>query len=71
MLPSVMDYRRQAQKRLPRLAFDYLEGGAEDGLALARNRAAYADLEFRPDVLVDVTDCRLETTVLGLSLIHI
>lgn len=67
MLPSVMEYRQQAQKRLPRLAFDYLEGGAEDGLALARNRAAYADLEFRPDVLVDVTDCRLDATVLGAS----
>lgn len=65
MLPSVMDYRRQAQRRLPRLAFDYLEGGAEDGITLARNTAAYAGLEFRPDVLVDVTDCRLEVPVLG------
>lgn len=65
MLPSVMEYRRQAQKRLPRLAFDYLEGGAEDGITLARNTAAYADLEFRPDVLVDVTDCRLDVSVLG------
>lgn len=65
MLPSVMEYRRQAQRRLPRLAFDYLEGGAEDGLTLARNTAAYAGLEFRPDVLVDVTDCRLDVPVLG------
>lgn len=67
MLPSVMEYRRQAQKRLPRLAFDYLEGGAEDGITLARNTAAYADLEFRPDVLVDVTDCGLDVSVLGAS----
>ncbi len=65
MLPSVMEYRRQARKRLPRLAFDYLEGGAEDGLTLARNIAAYAGLEFRPDVLVDVTDCGLDVSVLG------
>ena len=65
MLPSVMEYRRRAQRRLPRLAFDYLEGGAEGGITLARNTAAYADLEFRPDVLVDVTDCRLDVTVLG------
>lgn len=67
MLPSVMEYRRQAQRRLPRLAFDYLEGGAEDGRTLARNAAAYADIEFRPDVLVDVTDCQLDTPVLGAS----
>ena len=65
MLPCVMDYRRHAQKRLPRLAFDYLEGGAEDGLTMARNASAYAALEFRPDVLVDVSECRLETPLLG------
>ncbi|RAP63352.1 alpha-hydroxy-acid oxidizing enzyme [Achromobacter sp. HZ01] len=65
MLPCVMDYRRHAQKRLPWLAFDYLEGGAEDGLTMARNVSAYAALEFRPDVLVDVSECRLETPLLG------
>ena len=65
MLPNVMDYRRRARKRLPRLAFDYLEGGAEDGIAMARNASAYAELEFRPDALVDVSECRLETQVLG------
>ncbi len=65
MLPSVMDYRRRAQRRLPRLAFDYLEGGAEDGVAMARNTSAYSALEFRPEVLVDVSECRLEVPLLG------
>lgn len=65
MLPSVMDYRRRAQRRLPRLAFDYLEGGAEDGIAMARNASAYSALEFRPEVLVDVSECRLEVPLLG------
>lgn len=65
MLPSVMDYRVQARRRLPRLAFDYLEGGAEDGISLRHNVAAFSALEFVPQVLADVTDCHLETTVLG------
>lgn len=65
MLPSVMDYRAQARKRLPRLAFDYLDGGAEDGASLRRNVAAFGALEFVPEVLADVTDCHLQTTVLG------
>lgn len=65
MLPSVMDYRTQARKRLPRLAFDYLEGGAENGVTLRRNIAAYGELEFLPQVLADVTGCALGTTVLG------
>jgi (S)-mandelate dehydrogenase len=37
MLASVAEYRIAAQRRLPRLAFDYLEGSAEDGDALRRN----------------------------------
>ncbi len=65
MLPSVMDYRAQARKRLPRLAFDYLEGGAEDGVSLRRNTAAFGALEFVPEVLTDVTECHLQTNVLG------
>lgn len=41
MLPAVKDYRDLAKRRLARFAFDYLKGGAEDGRALERNRAAY------------------------------
>jgi len=65
MLPSVMDYRQRARRRLPRLAFDYLEGGAEDGLTLLRNRQAWAQVQFAPRVLVDVSQCSLDTQVMG------
>jgi len=65
MLPSVMDYRERARRRLPRLAFDYLEGAAEDGLTMARNRKAWAELLFAPRVLVDVAQCCLDTELLG------
>jgi (S)-mandelate dehydrogenase len=54
VLPAVKDYRELARRRLPRLAFDYLEGGAEDGHGLERNRAAYDHLLFHPRVLRDV-----------------
>jgi (S)-mandelate dehydrogenase len=56
MLPAIKDYRELARRRLSRFAFDYMEGGAEDGRTLARNQAAYAALLFRPRVLRDVTD---------------
>ncbi|MDQ0140739.1 alpha-hydroxy acid oxidase [Cupriavidus necator] len=55
MLPAIKDYRELARRRLSRFAFDYLEGGAEDGRTLARNLAAYQALLFRPRVLRDVT----------------
>lgn len=61
MYSCVDDYRAAARRRLPRLAFDYLEGGAEDGHALRRNRDAYDQWAFRPRVLIDVSRCSTRT----------
>ncbi|SAL46792.1 FMN-dependent dehydrogenase [Caballeronia udeis] len=57
MLASVAEYRIAARRRLPRLAFDYLDGGAEDGDALRRNSGAYGQWLFKPRVLTDVSRC--------------
>ncbi|KAA0999304.1 alpha-hydroxy-acid oxidizing protein [Paraburkholderia panacisoli] len=65
MLSCVADYRIAARKRLPRLAFDYLDGGAEDGDALRRNLDAYRQWLFRPRVLTDVSQCSLATQFFG------
>ncbi|MBO9830632.1 alpha-hydroxy-acid oxidizing protein [Xanthomonas sp. A2111] len=51
---NIADYRRLARQRLPRVVFDYLEGGAEDECGLARNRTALDALCFRPRRLRDV-----------------
>lgn len=48
---SVADYRRLAQRRLPRWVFDYLDGGAEDEIALRHNRTALDDYQLIPSVL--------------------
>jgi (S)-mandelate dehydrogenase len=56
MLPAVKDYRELARRRLSRFAFDYLDGGAEDGATLARNRSAFGALQFRPRALQDVAE---------------
>jgi isopentenyl diphosphate isomerase/L-lactate dehydrogenase-like FMN-dependent dehydrogenase len=45
---SLADMRRLARKKLPRLVFDFVDGGAEDELALRRNEAAFADAVFLP-----------------------
>jgi (S)-mandelate dehydrogenase len=65
LLASVADYRELAKRRLARIAFDYLDLGAEDGAAIARNRAAFDRLLFAPRVLRDVADVDLSATVLG------
>lgn len=56
MLPAVKDYRELARRRLARFAFDYLEGGAEDGHAMARNLASWGRVTFQPRALVDVSE---------------
>jgi (S)-mandelate dehydrogenase len=48
------DIRSQARRRLPRMVFDYLEGGAGSERGLARNRAAFERILFNSSRLVDV-----------------
>jgi len=64
---TVDDLRTAARRRLPRAAFDYVDGGAEDEVTLRRNRAAFDDWELVPQVLRDVGAVDLRTEVLGVS----
>ena len=57
--------RAIAKRRLPRFAFDYLDGGAEDEITLRRNREAFRDLGWKPRTLVDVSRRSLSNRVLG------
>jgi len=43
--------RDMAKARLPRVVFDYLDGGAEDEVTLKANRAAYEGLRLIPRIL--------------------
>jgi (S)-mandelate dehydrogenase len=52
---NVSDYRERARRRLPRMVFDYLEGGADDETCLTRNRTAIEALQLRPSLLRDVS----------------
>lgn len=52
---DVADWRRLARKRLPRMIFDYLEGGAGDEAGLQHNRDALRRIRFVPDRLIDVS----------------
>lgn len=62
---SVDDYRAAAQRRLPKMVFDYLEGGADDESGLTRNRAALDEWQLRPRRLIDVSKRNQSTTLLG------
>ena len=62
---SVYDMRRQARRTLPKMVYDYLEGGALDEYTLRANLAAYRNWRFLPRRLVDLSAVTPETSVLG------
>ncbi|KQW56549.1 alpha-hydroxy acid oxidase [Variovorax sp. Root411] len=55
LLLNVEDYRRRARHVLPRLVFDYVDGGAEDERCLRRNRDALEALPLIPECLRDTS----------------
>jgi L-lactate dehydrogenase (cytochrome)/(S)-mandelate dehydrogenase len=60
---NIEDLRRLAKRRLPKIAFDFIEGGLEDERGLARNESAFAGFELVPRYGVDVTACDQTTTL--------
>src|SRR5712692_785776 len=57
---NIADLRRLAERRLPRVVFDYIEGGAESEITLRENCRVF------DQVAAPKTD--LQTTVLGTTL---
>jgi len=62
---NIEDLRELAQRRLPRVAYDFLERGAEDDVTLNHNRAVLQRMHFRPRVLRDVSGRCQQVNVLG------
>jgi L-lactate dehydrogenase (cytochrome)/glycolate oxidase len=62
---TIEDLRRIAKRRTPRAAFDYTDGAADGEVSLARARQAFADVEFHPSVLRDVSTVDTSREVLG------
>jgi L-lactate dehydrogenase (cytochrome) len=59
------DVRARARRRLPRVAFDFVDGAADAEVTLRRNVEAFERVVLRPRQLVDVSERSLATTVLG------
>jgi isopentenyl diphosphate isomerase/L-lactate dehydrogenase-like FMN-dependent dehydrogenase len=65
---TIQDLRRLAKRRLPRVVFDYIDGGADAEITLRENCRAFEDLRFCPRNAVANAPCSLRTTVLGTTL---
>lgn len=65
---NISDVRKAAAVCLPKPIFDYLDGGADDELTLARNSSAFSNYELLPSVLRVTQDVLLERRVMGRAL---
>src|SRR5881396_2502721 len=65
---NIEDLRRAAKRRLPRVVFDYIDGGAETEWTLRANCRAFEAVTLRPRGAIATPLCEMGTTVLGTPL---
>jgi len=65
---NIADLREVAKKRLPKVVFDYIDGGADAEWTMRENSRVFDDVLLRPRSAVDTPKVDLRTTVLGQSI---
>ena len=63
--PSVADLRSRAQKKIPKFAFEYLDGGCNEDVNLHKNTAEIRNVELRPEYLKEHSGSDLSTQLFG------
>ena len=62
---NVDDLRKLAKRRLPKIAYDFIEGGLDDERGIARNEEAFGEFRLVPRYGVDVARVDQSTTLFG------
>jgi len=62
---NLEDLHRLARKKIPKIVFDFIEGGVEDEVGMARNEDAFRELKLLPRYMVDVSVRDTSTTLFG------
>lgn len=63
--PSVDDLREKAKKRIPRFAFEYLDGGCNEDVNIRRNTSEIRDITLKPTYIKDFKGASIKTTLFG------
>ncbi|EGX45421.1 hypothetical protein AOL_s00169g27 [Orbilia oligospora ATCC 24927] len=66
-LLNLNDFEAEAKKKLSEKAWAYYYSGADDLLSKELNNTVYSQILFRPRVFIDVTECDLSTTIMGIK----
>lgn len=62
---NIDDLQHLARRTVPKIVFNYIDGGAEGERTLRENRRAFDAISLRPRMAVSIPDADLKTTVLG------
>ncbi len=62
---NIDDLRKLAKRRLPKIAYDFIEGGTDDETGLVTNEQAFRQARIVPRYLVDVSVRDQSTTLFG------
>jgi L-lactate dehydrogenase (cytochrome) len=63
--PAIDDLRTRAMKRIPRFAFEYLDGGCNEEVNLHKNTAELREVELKPYYLTKYGNADLKTELFG------
>ena len=63
--PSIEDLRAKAKKRIPKFAFEYLDGGCNEDISLYKNTDELRKVEMKPRYLVPFQGANLKTELFG------
>ncbi len=63
--PSVDDLRKRAAARIPKFAFEYLDGGCNEDVNLLRNTSDIREVELRPQYLTQHHGSSMRTDLFG------
>ena len=63
--PSVPDLRARAKRKIPKFAFEYLDGGCNDDVNLKKNTDRIRAVELKPKYLIDYNPPSLKTELFG------
>lgn len=63
--PSTADLKKKAKRRMPRFAFEYLEGGCNEDVNLHRNETDLQRVQLKPHYLEPQVNVKLETKLFG------
>jgi L-lactate dehydrogenase (cytochrome)/(S)-mandelate dehydrogenase len=62
---NIDDLKRLAKRRLPKIMFDFIEGGVEDEVGLRTNANAFRDIRLVPRYYVDTSKREQKATLFG------